>query len=103
MFARKFAIAAMAAATIAGSTVATTAPARAGDPGAAIAAGTLGVIGGLMLGGALAQPEPEPETYVVRRRPVRVYDEEEVVVPRRCWREVWYDSWGDRHVRRICR
>ncbi len=101
MFAKKFALVAATVATLAVSTLATTAPARAGDPGAAVAAGAAGLVGGLLLGGALAQPQPE--TYVVRSRPVRVYDEEEVVVPRRCWREVWYDSWGDRHVRRLCR
>ena len=102
MFVRKFALATATIAAITASTVATTAPAQAGDPGAAFAAGAAGLVGGLILGNALAQPQPE-ETYVVRRRPVRVYEEEEVVVPRRCWREVWYDSWGDRHTRRICR
>ncbi|MDK9694907.1 MAG: hypothetical protein OEL76_00785 [Siculibacillus sp.] len=100
MIAEKFVLAAAAAATIAMSTAVVTAPARAGDPGAAFAAGAAGLVGGLILGNALTQPQPE--TYVVRRRPVRVY-EEEVVVPRRCWREVWYDDWGDRHVRRLCR
>ena len=103
MFVKKFVLVAATAAAIAVSTVATVAPARAGDPGAAFAAGAAGLVGGLILGNALSQPEPEPEAYVVRRRPVRVYEEEEVVVPRRCWREVWYDNWGDRHVRRICR
>ena len=103
MLVKKFVLATALVATVAASTVATSAPARAGDPGAAFAAGAAGLVGGLILGGALAQPEPEPEAYVVRRRPVRVYEEEEVVVPRRCWREVWYDNWGDRHVRRICR
>lgn len=102
MNARNFLFAAATVATIAVSTVATTAPANAGDPGAAWAAGAAGLVGGLILGNALAQPEPEPEPYVVRRRPVRVYEEEVVVRPR-CWREVWYDSWGDRHVRRLCR
>lgn len=102
MIVKKLVLAAAAAATLATSTVVTTAPARAGDPGAAFAAGAAGLVGGLILGNALAQPQPE-ETYVVRRRPVRVYEEEEVVVPRRCWREVWYDTWGDRHVRRLCR
>jgi hypothetical protein len=100
MFVQKFALAASTVATLAVSTLATAEPARAGDPGAAVAAGAAGLVGGLLLGSALAQPQPE--AYVVRRRPVRVY-EEEVVVPRRCWREVWYDSWGDRHVRRLCR
>ena len=101
MFVKTFVLAAATAATIAISAAATATPAQAGDPGAAFAAGAAGLVGGLILGNALSQPEPE--TYVVRRRPVRVYEEEEVVVPRRCWREVWYDSWGDRHVRRICR
>lgn len=101
MIARKFLLAAATVATLAASTVATTAPASAGDPGAAWAAGAAGVVGGLILGNALAQPQPD--TYVVRRRPARVYEEEEVVVRQRCWREVWYDDWGDRHVRRVCR
>lgn len=105
MFAKKFLIATAAVATIAVATLTTTAPANAGDPGAAVAAGAAGLLGGLILGNALTQPqpEPEPEAYVVRRRPARVIEEEEVVVPSRCWREVWYDSWGDRHVRRLCR
>ena len=102
MIVRKFLLAAAAVATLAVSTVAATAPADAGDPGAAWAAGAAGVVGGLILGNALAQPQPA-ETYVVRRRPARIYEEEEVVVRRRCWREVWYDDWGDRHVRRVCR
>ena len=102
MIVKKFVLAAAMVATVAVSTAVTTEPARAGDPGAAVAAGAAGLVGGLILGNALAQPQPD--TYVVRRRPVRVYDEEEeIVVPRRCWREVWYDSWGDRHVRRLCR
>ncbi len=100
MIVRKFLLAAAAVATLAVSTVA---PAEAGDPGAAWAAGAAGVVGGLILGNALAQPQPEPEAYVVRRRPARVYEEEEVVVRRRCWREVRYDDWGDRYVRRVCR
>ena len=103
MIVRKFLLAATTVATLAVSTVAATAPASAGDPGAAWAAGAAGVVGGLILGNALSQPQPEPETYVVRRRPARVYEEEEVVVRQRCWREVRYDDWGDRHVRRVCR
>jgi hypothetical protein len=102
MFAKKFVITAATVATLAVPTVLTTAPAQA-DPGAAIAAGAAGLVGGLILGNALASPPPPPPpAYVVRRRPVTVY-EDEVVVPRRCWREVWYDNWGDRHVRRLCR
>lgn len=98
MFARKILLATATVATLAVSTLVGAEPASAND--AAWAAGAAGVVGGLILGNALAQPEPEP--YVVRRRPARVY-EEEVVVRRRCWREVWYDDWGDRHVRRLCR
>ena len=98
MLGRKLLLAAATVATIATSTVATTAPAQAGDPGAAVAAGVAGLAGGLILGGALAQPQPR----YVTRRPVRVYEEEVVVRPR-CWREVWYDRYGDRRVRRLCR
>lgn len=101
MLAKTFVLA-VATATLATVTLAP-APARAGDPAAAVAAGAAGLIGGLILGNALTAPEPEPETVIVRRRPVRVVEEDEVVVTRRCWREVWYDSWGDRHVRRLCR
>ena len=97
MLAKTFVLA-VAAATLATVTLAP-APARAGDPAAAVAAGAAGLIGGLILGNALAEPEP----LIVRRRPVRIVEDEEVVVTRRCWREVWYDSWGDRHVRRLCR
>ena len=100
MFAKTLVVALAATATLATASLAPT-PARAGDPAAAVAAGAAGLIGGLILGNALAEPEPEP--VIVRRRPVRVVEEEEVVVTRRCWREVWYDSWGDRHVRRLCR
>ena len=104
MFAKKLLIAAAAVVTVSVATLGEIAPAQAGDPGAAWAAGAAGLVGGLILGGALAQPEPEPDpAYVVSRRPVRVIEEEEVVVRQRCWREVWYDNWGDRHVRRICR
>jgi hypothetical protein len=80
-------------------------PAAAHDPGAAVAAGTIGFVGGLMLGGALAAPPPPPpaDVVVVRRRPVRIIEQEEVVVPARCWREEWRDRWGDIHFRRICR
>ncbi len=98
---RKYLVASAAAVTLAVATLGGSAPASAGDPGAAIAAGVAGLAGGLILGGALAAPPPPPPAYVVRR-PATVY-EEEVVVPRRCWREVWYDDWGDRHVRRLCR
>jgi hypothetical protein len=101
MLVRKVLIAAAMVATAAVSTAATVAPAKA-NPADAWAAGAAGLVGGLILGNALSQPEPEPR-YVVRQRPVRVYQEEEVVVRRRCWREVWYDDWGDRHVRRTCR
>jgi len=97
---KKFVLAAATLATVATGGLLTAAPAKA-DPGPAIVAGAAGLVGGLILGNALAAPPPPPPTYVVRRRPVVV--EEEVVVPRRCWREVWYDSWGDRHVRRLCR
>lgn len=99
MLGRKLLLAAATVATIAVSTIGTTAPASAYDPALPWAAGAAGLVGGMILGGALADQD-RPTTYV--RRPVRVY-EEEVVVPRRCWREVWYDRYGDRHIRRLCR
>lgn len=73
---------------------------------AAVAAGAVGLVGGMILGGALAdsaRAAPYDEEVVVRRRPARVIEEEDVVQPRRCWREEWRDRWGDIHVRRVCR
>lgn len=72
-------------------------------PGGAAA---LGVLGGVMLGSALAQPGYYPGYYyeddpvVVRRRPVRVYEEDDYVVVRkrhpapRCRTTIKYDIDG---------
>ena len=100
-------LAVAAAATLFTAEIAPIAPAQAND-GAAVAAGAAGLVGGLILGGALAEssrPEPIDEEVVVRRRPrpVRVYEEEDDIRPRRCWREEWRDRWGDIHTRRVCR
>lgn len=92
------------AALVASADLVASSPATAHDPGAAIAAGTVGFVGGLMLGGALASPPPPPpaDVVVVRRRPVRIIEPEEVVVPASCWREEWRDRRGDIHFRRVC-
>jgi hypothetical protein len=104
---KKLIIAAVAAATLLTANAGLVAPAHA-DDGAAVAAGAAGLIGGMILGGALAEsarPEPLDEEVIVRRRPrpVRVYQEEDVIRPQRCWREEWHDRWGDLHFRRVCR
>ena len=106
MIAKKLIIAVATVATLITADAGLMTPAQAND-GAAVAAGAAGLVGGLILGGALAEsqrPEPIDDEVVVRRRPrpVRVY-EEEVVRPRHCWREEWRDRWGDIHLRRICR
>lgn len=104
MIAKTFVLAVAAAATLVTAQAGFVAPARA-DDGAAVAAGAAGLVGGLIIGGALAdsqRPAYDDEEVVVRRRP-RVIEEEEVVRPRRCWREEWSDRWGDIHVRRVCR
>ena len=107
MIAKSLTLALAATATLLTVQAGTVETARAND--AAIAAGAVGLVGGMILGGALAdsaRPVPvEEEEVVVRRRPrpVRVYEEEEVVRPRHCWREEWRDRWGDIHVRRVCR
>ncbi len=103
MFAKKFILAAAAAATLVTAQVGAVAPARA-DPGAAVAAGAVGLVGGMILGGALADSQRDDrDVVVVHRRPARVIEEDVVVPPPpRCWRERWYDRWGDLHIRRIC-
>lgn len=106
MIAKRLAIAAVAAVTLFTANVSTVTPAAARDDGAVAAGAAAGLVGGMLLGGALANQgrvyEDEP-VVVHRRRPVRVYEEEEVVRPRRCWREEWRDRWGDYHERRVCR
>lgn len=106
MIARKFAVAALAAVTLLTANTLTIAPAQARDDGAVAAGAAAGLVGGLLLGGALADRgrvyEEEP-VIVHRRRPVRVYEEEEYVRPRRCHTEEWRDRWGDYHERRVCR
>lgn len=107
MIVNKFILVAAAAATLITADTGFVAPARA-DDGAAVAAGAAGLIGGLILGGALAEsarPEPIDEEVVVRRRPrpARVYQEEDDIRPQQCWREEWRDRWGDLHYRRVCR
>jgi hypothetical protein len=107
MIAKKLLIAAVAAASLFTANATTIAPAQARDGhGGDVAVGAAaGLVGGLLLGGALANQDrvPEEEVIVERRRPVRVYEEEEVVRPRHCWREEWSDRWGDIHTRRVCR
>lgn len=106
MIAKKFLLAAVAAASLLTANLATIAPVQARDHGGEVAAGAAaGLVGGLLLGGALANQNraPEEEVIVERRRPVRIYEEEEVVRPRRCWHEEWSDSYGDIHTRRVCR
>jgi hypothetical protein len=103
MNAKSFTLAIAAAATLFTAQVAPMSSAQAND--AALAAGAAGLVGGMILGGALAEsqrPVPVEEEVVVRRRP-RVIEEEDVVRPRHCWREEWRDRWGDIHVRRVCR
>lgn len=79
-------------------------------PGGAAA---LGVLGGLALGSALAQPGYygsgyyyEDEPVVVRRRPVRVYEEDYVVVKRRpgpvCRTIIKYDMYGKPYEWKDC-
>lgn len=102
MFAKTFTLAIAAAATLLTAQIAVTAPARA-DSGDAVAAGAVGLVGGMILGGALADSQRDDrDVVVVHRRPARVIEEEEVVPAPRCWRERWYDRWGDLHVRRVC-
>jgi hypothetical protein len=107
MIVKSLTLAVAVAATFLATTATSVTPARAGDPGAAVAAGAVGLVGGMILGGALAdsaRAEPAEEEVIVRRPPPRrVYVEEEVVQPRRCWREEWHDRWGDIHFRRVCR
>lgn len=107
MIAKKLIIAVVAAAGLFTANMAVVAPAQARDNhGGDVAAGAAaGLVGGLLLGGALANENrvPEEEVIVERRRPVRVYEEEEVVRPRHCWREEWSDRYGDIHTRRVCR
>ena len=79
-------------------------------PGGAAA---LGVLGGLALGSALAQPGYGPGYYyedepvVIRRRPVRVYEEPVVVVkrrpaPQRCQTFIKYDMYGKPYEYKDC-
>ena len=105
MIARKLAVAALAAVTLLTANTMTVAPAQARDDGAVAAGAAAGLVGGMLLGGALANQGRvyEEEQVVVRRRPVRVYEEEEYVRPRRCHTEEWRDRWGDYHERRVCR
>jgi len=105
MIAKKLIIAAVAAVSLFTANAATIVPAQAHDGGAVAAGAAAGLVGGMILGGALANQNrvPEEEVIVERRRPVRVYEEEEVVRPRHCWREEWSDRWGDIHTRRVCR
>lgn len=102
MNAKSITLAIAAAATLFTAQVVPVSQAQAND--AAIAAGAVGLVGGMILGGALAESSRpvHDEEVIVRRRPVRVY-EEEVVRPRHCWREEWRDRWGDIHLRRVCR
>lgn len=104
MIARKLVIAAVAAASLVTANAGMVTPAFAGHDGDVAAGAAAGLVGGLLLGGALANSGRVPEEeVVVRRRPARVYEEEEVVRPRRCWREEWTDRYGDIHYRRVCR
>lgn len=102
MMFKKTVLAAACVATLITVDVGSSTPASANDAAAGAAAG---FVGGMILGGALAggRPEVEEEVVVRRRRPVRVYEEEEYVRPRRCWTESWRDRWGDYHDRRVCR
>lgn len=104
MMMKKLVLAVACAATLITADVGFSGTAQANDAAAGAAAG---FVGGMILGGALAgagRPEPIDEEVVVRRRrPVRVYEEEEYVRPRRCWTENWRDRWGDYHERRVCR
>ena len=80
MIARKLVIAAVAAASLVTANVGTVTPAFAGHDGDVAAGAAAGRVGGMLLGGALANSGRVPEEeVVVRRRPARVYEEEEVV------------------------
>lgn len=87
----------------------------------------LGVAGGALVGSALAAPAlgydddyaPTPVQYYGRpgfyfgygygpryhHRRYYDYGPRYYYGPRysSCWRQVWYDRWGERHVRRVCR
>ena len=108
MMFKKSLLAVATAATLLVSQIGFVGSASAND-GAAVAAGAAGLVGGLILGGALAEsarpvPMDEPEVVVRRRpRPVHVYEEPDEIAPRQCWREEWRDRWGDIHTRRVCR
>lgn len=101
MLAKKFVIAAAAAITIGTGMIGASTPARA-DRGGDIAAG---IVGGLIVGGvvgsAMANDPPPPRRYY--SQPPAYVDEEVVVRRPRCWRETWYDRYGDEHIRRVCR
>jgi hypothetical protein len=75
------------AATILAGAVSAPAPARAND---AAAAAAVGFVGGMVVGGALANQNARPAYYERRQ-------------PRRCWIERWRDRWGYIRERRVCR
>ncbi|MFY9657789.1 MAG: hypothetical protein WAK01_14620 [Methylocystis sp.] len=88
----------LALALFAGSTMIAN-PARAGDSGAAVAAGIGGLAVGAIVGSALARPAPVPVYY-----PAPVYV---APPPPRCWVEQVpvFDEYGypaGYHPRRIC-
>lgn len=87
MHLRNISMAAAVAATLLAGAVSAPAPAMAND---AAAAAAVGFVGGMVVGGALANQNARP-VYYERRH------------PRRCWIERWRDRWGYIRERRVCR
>lgn len=83
---------------------------RGGGGGDAAAAAAIGIIGGMILGGALAQSSrPDyvyQDDYVVRRRPARVYYEDDYGPSRRgrpyCRTLIKYDMYGKPYEYKDC-
>jgi len=98
---KKAAVAVPLALALFSSSMMTATPARAGDSGAAVAAGIGGLAVGAIVGSALARPAPAPVYYAA---PVYVAPPPP---PPRCWVEQVpvFDEYGypaGYHPRRIC-
>lgn len=100
MLAKKLVIAAVAAVTLGTTMIGSSTPARADRAGDVAA----GIVGGLIVGGVVGNAmanDPPPRRYYSAPP---AYVEDEVVVHRpRCWRERYYDAYGDEHIRKVCR
>ena len=81
---------------------------RGWDGGDAAAAAAAGLIGGMIIGGAIAQSQAEPayeDDYVVRRQPRRVYEDEDYPRVRRaphCRTLIKYDMYGKPYEYKDC-